>query len=241
MSPLHFRAAAKLSLPFTAYHQDEQYIPTRDRSLTAIWIAIDPVTAENGGLRVLPGSHRRGIVFPQREHDNDGQSPSFTVNRTFMLPLTCFLGADEYDFAKEAYGFDEIAKQDNWGPEIAVEMKPGSVLFFNGYLLHRSTKNRSKDQYRRVLTNHYLSGTSNLPWDAIDKGRKQSAAMADNRRVVYVTGNDPLERPLEPGLDFCFMRTCLANTPVEKHAELKATGGFPKSYADKKSVERAKM
>jgi phytanoyl-CoA hydroxylase len=63
-----------------AWHQDEQYIPTRDRSLTAIWIAIDPVTAANGSLRVLPGSHRRGILFPQRERTDD----------------------DEYDFSKEA-------------------------------------------------------------------------------------------------------------------------------------------
>ncbi|KAI9029233.1 hypothetical protein DFJ74DRAFT_657558 [Hyaloraphidium curvatum] len=194
-----------------AWHQDEAYIPTRDRSLTAIWIAIDHATAENGTLRVLPGSHRRGILFPQREHTN----------------------VDEYDFAKESYGFDGVAKSDGWGEEVTVDLKPGSVLFFNGYLLHRSTKNRSQD-YRRVLTNHYMSGTSNLPWDAVDRTRKQSGAMADVRRVVHTIGpEDPLQRPTEPFLDFCYMRTCKENTPEETHAELLRTGGFPGSYANK--------
>jgi hypothetical protein len=67
-----------------------------------------------------------------------------------------------------------MAVKDGWGQEVAVEMNPGDVLYFNGYLLHRSTKNRS-DIYRRVLTNHYMSQTTLLPWDAVDKARKQSA------------------------------------------------------------------
>ena len=44
--------------PGQAWHQDEFFIPTRDRSLTAVWIALDDATVENGCLWVLPGSHR---------------------------------------------------------------------------------------------------------------------------------------------------------------------------------------
>src|SRR5690606_89720 len=36
--------------PGQAWHQDEDYIPTRDRSLIGAWIAIDRATVENGGL-----------------------------------------------------------------------------------------------------------------------------------------------------------------------------------------------
>lgn len=36
--------------PGQAWHQDEHFIPTRDRSLTAAWIAIDDATVENGCL-----------------------------------------------------------------------------------------------------------------------------------------------------------------------------------------------
>src|SRR3954468_2418356 len=88
-----------------AWHQDEFYIPTRDRSLCGAWIAIDDATRENGCLRVLPGSHRHGYMYPQKDHGN-------TV---------------EFDFAKESYGFDDT-------DEVLVEVPAGSVVFFNGYL-----------------------------------------------------------------------------------------------------------
>lgn len=57
--------------PGQAWHQDENFIPTRDRSLTAAWLALDDATVENGCLWVLPGSHRPGVVYPDREHDDD--------------------------------------------------------------------------------------------------------------------------------------------------------------------------
>ncbi|MBI5094807.1 MAG: phytanoyl-CoA dioxygenase family protein, partial [Candidatus Hydrogenedentes bacterium] len=108
-----------------AWHQDEIYIPTRDRSLCGGWIAIDDATIENGCLWVIPGSHRTGYMYPQKLHGNP----------------------DEFDISQESYGFDTSA-------EIPVEVKAGTVVFFNGYLLHRSAKNRSKSSYRRVLVNH---------------------------------------------------------------------------------------
>src|SRR5678815_1023233 len=84
-----------------AWHQDELYIPTRDRSLIGAWIAIDDATTENGCLYVIPGSHRSGYLYPQHEH-------------------TC---REEWDFAPLSYGFDESSK-------VAVEVKAGSVVFF---------------------------------------------------------------------------------------------------------------
>jgi phytanoyl-CoA hydroxylase len=53
--------------PGQAWHQDEAHIPTRDRSLTAVWIALDDATVENGCLWVIPGSHRAGVLYPVRE------------------------------------------------------------------------------------------------------------------------------------------------------------------------------
>jgi phytanoyl-CoA hydroxylase len=44
--------------PGQSWHQDEYYIPTRDRSLGAAWIAIDDATIENGCLWIIPGSHQ---------------------------------------------------------------------------------------------------------------------------------------------------------------------------------------
>lgn len=145
--------------PGQAWHQDEVYIPTRDRSLTGAWYALDDVTVENGCMWVLPGSHRNGYLYPQRLHGRP----------------------EEFDSAQESYGFD--AQE-----EIPVECPAGAVVFFNGYLLHRSRKNRS-DRFRRVLVNHYMNAYSLLPWHRPPEDGRM--ALADYRGIMMVAGEDP--------------------------------------------------
>jgi phytanoyl-CoA hydroxylase len=141
-----------------AWHQDERFIPTRDRSLVGAWIALDDATIENGCLWVIPGSHRNGLLYQSQPHGRP----------------------DEFDPTDEAFGFDDSAG-------VAVEVRTGDVVFFNGYLLHRSLKNRS-DHTRRALVNHYMNAWSPLPWML---GRGIDVATADNRRIVPVGGEDP--------------------------------------------------
>ncbi len=167
--------------PGQAWHQDELYIPTRDRSLTGGWIAIDDATRENGCLYVIPGSHRPGYLYQQRDH----RRPT------------------EFDFAGESYGFDE-------SKEVAVEVTAGSVVFFNGYLLHRSRRNCAKT-YRRALVNHYMTAQSLLPWADAEgqiKDGTASVATADYRGVVPVSGSDPYAwKGYTPGGDNVWSRT----------------------------------
>ena len=141
-----------------AWHQDERFIPTRDRSLVGAWIALDDATIDNGCLWVIPGSHRTGRLFPTRDHGRP----------------------DEFDPTDEAYGFDDEGA-------VAVEVEAGTVVFFNGYLLHRSLRNRS-DGTRMALVNHYMNAWSPLPWmmhDGVD------VATADYRTITSVSGDDP--------------------------------------------------
>ena len=147
--------------PGQPWHQDEYFIPTRDRSLTAVWIALDNATVENGCLWVLPGSHRRGVLYPSREQ----QDPRFD----------CSIEAYDFPYA------DEDA--------VPVEIPAGSALIFNGYLLHRSLENSGRHGYRRALANHYMSAESLLPWRAPEEG--EWMAIADYRDVVLVAGQDP--------------------------------------------------
>ena len=144
-----------------SWHQDENYIPTRDRSLIGAWIAIDDAYVENGCMWVIPGSQRAGYLYPTQKHGDP----------------------DEFDTHDDmATGFDE-------SPQIPVEVKAGSVVFFNGYLLHQSLRNRTKDSYRRVLVSHYLSSESLLPW--VKTVQDEPVARADVRRVFPVAGTDP--------------------------------------------------
>ncbi len=48
-----------------AFHQDNFYIKVKPGTCHACWIAVDPSDAGNGGLSVVPGSHRMEIVCPE--------------------------------------------------------------------------------------------------------------------------------------------------------------------------------
>ncbi|HEX6357388.1 phytanoyl-CoA dioxygenase family protein [Actinophytocola sp.] len=120
-SMLFIKAEGK---PGQAWHQDEAHIPTRDRSLTAAWLALDDATVDNGCLWVLPGSHRTGILFPTRDQDDP-----------------------RFDCTKEAFGFpDEDA--------VPVEVPAGAAVIFNGYLLHRSLPNKSNSFRRALVNHY---------------------------------------------------------------------------------------
>jgi hypothetical protein len=157
-SMLFMKASGK---PGQAWHQDEDFIPTRDRSLTGAWIALDDATVENGCLWVIPGSHTPGILWAMREQVDP-----------------------RFDCTDESYGFpytDDDA--------VAVEVPAGGVVFFNGYLLHRSLPNRRARGFRRSLVYHYMSAESLLPWEPPGEG--EWMAIADYRDILLVAGHDP--------------------------------------------------
>jgi phytanoyl-CoA hydroxylase len=147
--------------PGQAWHQDELFIPTRDRSLTAAWIALDDATVDNGCLWVLTGSHRPGVLYPDRDHDD----PRFDCE------------VEAYDFP---YGDHDA---------VAVAVPAGSVVLFNGYLLHMSLPNTGRHGLRRALVNHYMSAQSLLPWMLPPPG--VTMGRADHRDIVLVAGTDP--------------------------------------------------
>ncbi|MFK7801442.1 MAG: phytanoyl-CoA dioxygenase family protein, partial [Anaerolineae bacterium] len=157
-SMLFIKAAGK---PGQAWHQDEEFIPTRDRSLMGGWIALDDANTENGGLWVIPGSHKHGVIWPHHVQNDP-----------------------RFDCTIETWGFpykDEDA--------VPVEVKAGAIVFFNGYLLHRSLPNFATSGYRRVLVNHYMSAQSLLPWHAPKDG--EWTAISDYRDIVMIAGDDP--------------------------------------------------
>ena len=147
--------------PGQPWHQDEYFIPTRDRSLTAVWIALDDATVENGCLWVLPGSHRRGVLYPDRDQDDP-----------------------DFDCSIEAFDFPYSASD-----AVPVELPAGSAVMFNGYLLHRSLKNSGRHGCRRALANHYMSAESLLPWQGLPNGTH--VGKHDYRDIVMIAGQDP--------------------------------------------------
>jgi ectoine hydroxylase-related dioxygenase (phytanoyl-CoA dioxygenase family) len=139
-----------------AWHQDEYYIPTRDKSLVGAWIAIDDATVENGCLWIIPG--RPG----------------------HMMRRVPYHGTEYADV-------DTVDVKQMSSQAIPVEVKSGSVVFFNGYTLHSSLANKTKDNFRTALVNHYMSAESMLPWD--QDGHLPPTE--DLRDIVMVAGEDP--------------------------------------------------
>lgn len=64
-----------------ALHQDNLFLRAAPDTCLAVWIAVDDVDADNGGLAVVPGSHRQEIICP----DTADETESFT-NMAVAVP-----------------------------------------------------------------------------------------------------------------------------------------------------------
>jgi phytanoyl-CoA hydroxylase len=119
-----------------AWHQDEFYIPTRDKSLVGVWVAIDDADVSNGCLRIIPGTNNPAYIMPRVANSNKE-----------------FADVDAIDVTQ----YSDLL--------IPVEVKKGAVVFFHGYTIHSSLSNKTADRFRTALVTHYMSAESMLPWD----------------------------------------------------------------------------
>jgi ectoine hydroxylase-related dioxygenase (phytanoyl-CoA dioxygenase family) len=142
-----------------SWHQDEFYIPTRDCSLVGAWIAIDDATVDNGCLWIIPGSHVPSYIRQRVANNSKEYGDVDTIDVSDIPPAHL----------------------------VPVEVKSGSVVFFNGYTLHSSLRNKTRDCFRMALVNHYMSAESMLPWDQDGK----LPGTEDLRDIMLVAGTDP--------------------------------------------------
>jgi phytanoyl-CoA hydroxylase len=174
-SMLFIKASGK---PGQAWHQDENFIPTRDRSLTGAWMALDDATTENGCLWVIPGSHKDGVLWPMRETTDE-----------------------RFDCGDEAVGFPYTDDE-----QVPVEVAAGSAVFFSGYLLHRSLPNTTQSGFRRALVNHYMSAESLLAWSHANEDFRDVVLVAGKDPYAYKGVErlvSPQIRPEGAGLGAC--------------------------------------
>lgn len=127
-----------------AMHQDQFYLAVKPGTCLAVWIALDPIDRENGGLVVVP--------------------------KTGVLPIDCSQAGRPGTYSKDG---KPIRIPPGYKGECPV-MAAGDALVFNGSLMHGSGPNRSKDRWRRSLIFHYAGESchsiskSYLPLVAMD-------------------------------------------------------------------------
>jgi Phytanoyl-CoA dioxygenase (PhyH) len=118
---------------FYRYHQDARFRnPSATRNMlestVTTGLAIDPQTAENGALRIIPRSHLRGYLGLS-EHGTimTGETPDEDLRRAGLDP----------------------------GAAITCEMQPGDLLLWTLYTVHGSGPNTSSSD-RRFMINSYV-------------------------------------------------------------------------------------
>jgi ectoine hydroxylase-related dioxygenase (phytanoyl-CoA dioxygenase family) len=115
----------------TPWHQDGHYWPIRPLANCTVWVALDASTAENGCLRVIPGSHAARVTHPH-----------LTEERT-DLALQQRMADDS---------FDENQAVD-------VELQPGQMSMHDVFMIHGAKPNRSTRR-RAGVALRYMPATS---------------------------------------------------------------------------------
>ena len=113
-------------------HQDQFYLP----GCMSAWLAFVDVSRQNGTIWVQPGSHRHRLLT-RADFDEGGEFHEWDYN----------------DAVDEQYRRNQA---DGVGEDVPVEVPRGSVVFFNGALVHRGGEILQPDSDRPVLANHYI-------------------------------------------------------------------------------------
>ena len=113
----------------TPPHQDNYYFNLTPPNVVTIWLALDPVGDENGCLRYVPGSHRRGF----RHH---GRSNVLGFSQAIT------------DFGPEDAALEQ-----------KIHFAPGDAVAHHGMTVHRAEPNRSPALNRRAFAMVFKGGS----------------------------------------------------------------------------------
>ena len=109
-------------------HQDQFYLP----ACISAWLAFMDIDEANGTIYVQPGSHKKRL-----------------------LTKADFEAGGEFEGVDYNVAVDELAKHNDL-PEIPVRVNKGSVVFFDGRLVHYGGQIVESGTARHVLANHYI-------------------------------------------------------------------------------------
>ena len=119
-----------------AWHQDYSYWTwTQPMQHLTCWIALDDVTAENGCLQYVPGSHRWGL-----------------------LPITGLTG--DMHAVDEVLTEEQ---REAMARSVPIELERGFATFHHPLLMHGSYENRSARERRAVVLNVVRDGVTSNP------------------------------------------------------------------------------
>ena len=148
-------------------HQDGHYWPIRPLATCTVWVAIDDSTAENGCLRVVPGSHKGQQHFEHARSDRK------------ELVLNRYVDDPAVDGSKA----------------VDVELEAGQFSLHDVYLVHGSNPNTSGKR-RAGVSIRYMPATSRLDRKMFETGARSGYFVNWETRPLWLlrgidrAGND---------------------------------------------------
>jgi phytanoyl-CoA hydroxylase len=129
-----------------ALHQDSHYLPNEPNTLMACWLAFSNTDPDNGGLCVVPGSHRDGLR-PARKNEDLEEHASWETQHVMR-------DREGKQWRQTLVSF-QITDLD---PEriVRLTVPRGGGVFFTGLTIHGSFSNQSTDRQRTAWAVHYV-------------------------------------------------------------------------------------
>ena len=124
-------------------------------------IAIDAATAQNGCLRVIPGSHREQRLARHNVSDAEG------------IALNLELDASEFDESEA----------------VDIVLEPGQLSLHDVYLYHGSEPNHSENS-RRGMTLRFMPTTSVYHHDLPTRTKNEGLRSLSQRTIYLMRGVD---------------------------------------------------
>ncbi len=116
----------------TAFHQDWGYFQIDGDKCCIIWVALDPVTKENGAMEYVKGSHKWGKKFAPNVLIAQSIDPTSPYEKTPDIEGN----RDDYDI-------------------ISFDVQPGDVIIHHVLTVHGAGGNVTADRSRRAISFRY--------------------------------------------------------------------------------------
>lgn len=112
-----------------ALHQDNFYLHVKPGSCMASWTAIDPSTPENGGLFVVPGTHRMDVVCPELADETQSFTTHLVRPPAGLKPIPATLAPGDTLFfhGSVIHGSEPNRSQNQWRLSFICHYMPWSA------------------------------------------------------------------------------------------------------------------
>ena len=129
-----------------ALHQDSHYLPNEPNTLMACWLALSDTDPENGGLCVVPSSHKHGL---RSTHKTENTADHISWEKKYSMR-----DRNGKRWERLFYSFQIEGLESNTIRHLSVPR--GAGVFFTSMTIHGSFANTSTDHQRLAFATHYI-------------------------------------------------------------------------------------